>query len=44
MQCQDIHLNPSLADRSDVCGVIIIANVTRVFFWLGNRFESLVPD
>ncbi|KAK1922591.1 PQ loop repeat-domain-containing protein [Papiliotrema laurentii] len=24
----------------DVCGVVIIANITRVFFWLGNRFET----
>ncbi|ORX39143.1 hypothetical protein BD324DRAFT_618636 [Kockovaella imperatae] len=24
----------------DVCGVVIIANITRIFFWLGNRFET----
>ncbi|WVQ63896.1 uncharacterized protein L199_002052 [Kwoniella botswanensis] len=23
----------------DVCGVLLIANIIRVFFWLGNRFE-----
>ncbi|KAL5536924.1 hypothetical protein ACEPAF_747 [Sanghuangporus sanghuang] len=23
----------------DVCGVLLIANITRLFFWLGNRFE-----
>ncbi|GAA99650.1 uncharacterized protein L969DRAFT_47740 [Mixia osmundae IAM 14324] len=23
----------------DVCGVLIIANITRMFFWLGERFE-----
>ncbi|WVR09058.1 hypothetical protein IAU60_006119 [Kwoniella sp. DSM 27419] len=25
---------------TDVCGVVIIANIIRVFFWLGNRFET----
>lgn len=25
--------------RSDVCGVIIIANIIRIFFWLGEHFE-----
>jgi len=24
----------------DVCGVVIIANIIRIFFWLGNRFET----
>ncbi|WWC91207.1 uncharacterized protein L201_006149 [Kwoniella dendrophila CBS 6074] len=24
----------------DVCGVLLIANIIRVFFWLGNRFET----
>ncbi|WRT69075.1 uncharacterized protein IL334_006058 [Kwoniella shivajii] len=24
----------------DVCGVILVANIIRVFFWLGNRFET----
>lgn len=24
----------------DVCGVVIIANIIRVFFWLGKRFET----
>ncbi|WWC73092.1 uncharacterized protein I206_107057 [Kwoniella pini CBS 10737] len=24
----------------DVCGVLLIANTVRVFFWLGNRFET----
>ncbi|WWC64022.1 uncharacterized protein I303_106628 [Kwoniella dejecticola CBS 10117] len=24
----------------DVCGVLLIANTIRVFFWLGNRFET----
>jgi hypothetical protein len=23
----------------DVCAVLLIANITRCFFWLGNRFE-----
>ncbi|OCF56459.1 hypothetical protein L486_06403 [Kwoniella mangroviensis CBS 10435] len=23
----------------DVCGILLIANIIRVFFWLGNRFE-----
>ncbi|WVN90572.1 uncharacterized protein L203_105812 [Cryptococcus depauperatus CBS 7841] len=23
----------------DICGVVIIANIIRIFFWLGNRFE-----
>ncbi|WWD21307.1 hypothetical protein CI109_105791 [Kwoniella shandongensis] len=24
----------------DVCGVVIIANIIRIFFWLGSRFET----
>ncbi|OCF40946.1 hypothetical protein I317_05224 [Kwoniella heveanensis CBS 569] len=24
----------------DVCGVLLVANIVRVFFWLGNRFET----
>ncbi|TYJ56436.1 hypothetical protein B9479_002839 [Cryptococcus floricola] len=24
----------------DVCGVVIIANIIRIFFWLGERFET----
>ncbi|KAI9636764.1 uncharacterized protein MKK02DRAFT_33885 [Dioszegia hungarica] len=24
----------------DVCGVLLIANIIRIFFWLGNRFET----
>lgn len=35
-------------DETDVCGVVIIANIIRVFFWLGERFElgkpSFVPS
>lgn len=23
----------------DVCGVLLIANIIRIFFWLGERFE-----
>ncbi|EIN06068.1 hypothetical protein PUNSTDRAFT_73257 [Punctularia strigosozonata HHB-11173 SS5] len=23
----------------DVCAILLIANITRCFFWLGNRFE-----
>jgi hypothetical protein len=25
---------------ADVCGVLLIANIIRIFFWLGNRFET----
>ncbi|KAL7421231.1 hypothetical protein Q5752_004116 [Cryptotrichosporon argae] len=24
----------------DVCGVVIVANIVRIFFWLGERFET----
>ncbi|EKM50393.1 uncharacterized protein PHACADRAFT_57362, partial [Phanerochaete carnosa HHB-10118-sp] len=23
----------------DVCAILLLANITRCFFWLGNRFE-----
>lgn len=30
----------SVADhRVDVCGVLLIANIVRIFFWIGERFE-----
>lgn len=27
-------------DVIDVCGVVIIANICRIFFWFGARFET----
>ncbi|ORY33113.1 PQ loop repeat-domain-containing protein [Naematelia encephala] len=24
----------------DVCGVVLVANIIRIYFWLGNRFET----
>jgi hypothetical protein len=37
-----LHLSYFDADKLelDVCGVLLIANITRIFFWLGNRFET----
>ncbi|KAJ6591831.1 hypothetical protein DFH09DRAFT_1418066 [Mycena vulgaris] len=37
------HSNSSLLDATgfsrDVCAILLIANITRCFFWLGDRFE-----
>ncbi|BEJ08527.1 hypothetical protein CcaverHIS641_0506210 [Cutaneotrichosporon cavernicola] len=34
-----IRKRDSSGFSKDVCGVVIIANIIRVFFWLGERFE-----
>ncbi|KLO17942.1 hypothetical protein SCHPADRAFT_845716 [Schizopora paradoxa] len=34
-----IRKKDSTGFSRDVCGVLLIANITRCFFWLGDRFE-----
>jgi uncharacterized protein with PQ loop repeat len=34
-----IRKKDSTGFSRDVCAILLIANITRCFFWLGNRFE-----
>ncbi|PAV20108.1 pq loop repeat protein [Pyrrhoderma noxium] len=34
-----IKKKSSIGFSRDICGVLLIANITRLFFWLGDRFE-----
>lgn len=35
-----IRKRSSAGFSQDICGVLIVANVTRVFYWLGERFQT----
>jgi len=34
-----VHKKDATGFSRDVCAILLIANITRCFFWLGNRFE-----